>query len=153
MIRKSDNYLVRALHDAKVEELIDTYTKNGYSIQRDVKSKNGEFDLVVKNDKRARSIAFEIKLLPLRASDKNSIERLREDASNLGYEFRLVTIARPTRPSIEIEWLDSALLKYLTENTVSDIDELATHVRYEHVELTIDAMRVTEDSATANVRG
>ncbi len=153
MIQKSDNYFARALHNAKIEELIDSYTKNGYSIQRDVKSKNVEFDLVVRNDLKDRSIAFEIKLLPLRVDDRNSIERLREDAIKLGYEFRLVTIARPTRPSIEIEWLDSALLKYLTENTISDIDELAIHVQYEHVELTIDAMRVTEDSATANVRG
>jgi hypothetical protein len=153
MNQRYENYFAKALHDAKISELIETYSKNGYIAQKNVKTESSEFDLVVRNDSQDRTIAFEVKLLPLTKETRDAIEHLREDANRLGYEFRLVTIARPTRLSIDIEWLDNALFDYLIENTISDIDELATHVQYEDVEITVDAIHVTEDNATANVHG
>ena len=153
MTQTLNNYFAKALHDAKINDLVENYLRNGYTAQKNVKSEHGEFDLVVNNEVQNRIIAFEVKLSPISKAAQNAVEALRQDASNLGYEFRLVTISRPVRPSIDIDWLDSALLEYVIENTISDIDEMATHVQYENAEVTVEAIHVSDDSAKATVHG
>lgn len=153
MTEKHENYFTEALHNAKIRQLIDTYSKNGFTIQESPQIERERFDLVLYNKETDRTIAFEVKMLPLSDDERASIARLQENAARLGYEFRLVTISRPRRPSIDIEWLDSALLNYLVENPISDLDELSTHTQYEDVEATIEALHVTGENATATVHG
>lgn len=153
MTQVFNNYFVKALHDAKIDDLAANYSRNGYEVQRNVKTSHGEFDLVVNNKQQKRTIAFEVKLAPITKDAQKTVERLRQEAADLGYEFRFVTIARPVRPSIDIDWLDTALLEYLIENTIPELDEIATHVQYENIEVSVDAIRVSDDSAKTIVHG
>lgn len=148
-----ENYFVKALHDAKINELVETYAKRGYTVKEAPPTASEQFDLVLEDPKNNKIIAFEVKLLPIDNKKTQQINTLKQKALENGYEFRLVTIARPSRYEIEIEWLDQALLRYLMEEPLHEIDELATHVRYENVDVSIDSLRVSEETALAKVHG
>lgn len=148
-----ESYFNKALQDAKISELIDNYTKRGFVVQKTQPENHDNYDLVLRNEAKRQTVAFEVKLLPLDNESKDAIERLRQQAQNMGYEFHLVTIARPTRYSIDIEWLDSALIEYLINNPIEDIGELATHTHYENVETHVEALTIAEDTAIARVHG
>lgn len=153
MNQRSESYFLKALHDAKIQEITESYTKNGFIVKDQPQKNDIGFDIVLQNVKQSKTIAFEVKLSPISNEARDQIEALRKNAERLGYEFRLVIISRPTKPFIDIEWLNRALIKYLIDNPIQDLDELATHVRYEHVETTIDAVRIKSERATANIYG
>lgn len=148
-----ENYFVKALHDAKVNELVETYAMRGYTVKERPSTASEQFDLVLQDPMHNKTIAFEVKLLPIDNKKTDQINTLRQRAVENGYEFRLVTIARPSRYEIEIEWLDHALLHYLIEKPFQEIDELATHVRYESVDVRVDSLRVSEETAFTKVHG
>ena len=148
-----ENYFVKALHDAKINELVETYVKRGYTVKEPPSATSEPFDLVLQDPKNNKTLAFEVKLLPIDNKKTEQINTLRQRALENGYEFRLVTIARPSRYEIEIEWLDQALLHYLIEKPLQEIDELATHVRYESVDVCVDSLRVSEETAFTKVHG
>lgn len=84
----------------------------------------------------------------------DTIEQLRTNAKELGYEFRLVTISPPTEYSIKIDWLDNAILDYIIhEEQPSDITEKATHVNYEGVSTDIEAIEIRDNIATVKANG
>lgn len=148
-----ENYFVKALHDAKINELVETYAKRGYAVKESSPTTSEQFDLVLEDPRNNKTIAFEVKLLPIDHKKTQQINTLKQKALENGYEFRLVTIAKPSRYEIEIEWLDHALLQYLMEKPLQEIDELATHVRYENVDVSVDSLRVAEETAFAKVHG
>jgi Predicted pPIWI-associating nuclease len=148
-----ENYFVKALHDAKVNELVETYAKRGYRVKERPSTASEQFDLVLQDPMHNKTIAFEVKLLPIDNKKTEQINTLKQRALENGYEFRLVTIARPSRYEIEIEWLDQALLQFLMEEPLQEINELATHVRYENVDVSVDSLRVAEETAFAKVHG
>lgn len=153
MNTRFETYFTRALYDAKIDELVDTYSKKGYIVQERPRSRDDGFDLVLFDPNNKKTVAFEIKMLPLDKNKTESIEYLRQSALEKGYEFRLVTIAKPTRYTIEIDWLADALIGYFSEETIQEVEELASHVQYESVEVYVDSLRVTEDTALAEVHG
>lgn len=148
-----ENYFVKALHDAKINELVETYAKRSYTAKETPPMASEQFDLVLEDPQKNKTIAFEVKLLPIDNEKTQQINTLKQRALENGYEFRLVTIAKPSRYEIEIEWLEQALLQYLMEEPLHEIDELATHVRYESVDVSVDSLRVSEQTAVAKVHG
>lgn len=147
------NYLADALHEAKISALLEQYRQKGYSLYQKAISENKDFDLVLRNKKTGRVIVFEVKTLPLSKEARSQITQLKRKSDKLGYEFRLITIARPAKYSIEIEWFDTELLNYIIEDPPSKLDNKATHVRIEYVETEIKSIRITDVKAFVKATG
>ncbi len=143
MREEFESYFVRALHDAKIRELVDTYSKKGFRIREGSESSDEMFDLLVEDPKTGKITAFEVKVSPVAPEAEAQIRRLLETAQSKDYEFRLVTINRPTRYSITIDWLDDALFQYLIDHPLEELDELSTHTEYDRVSTQIRSIRIT----------
>src|SRR6266536_1394907 len=126
MSTQAENYFIKALHNAKIEQLADNYKQKGFIV--DEKAGDHKFDLVLRNDTTNRVIAFEIETLPLSQDAFQQIQELKDQAKALGYEFRLVTISRPKKPDVEINWFNEALLNYLLSNMPTELQNLAAEV-------------------------
>jgi hypothetical protein len=149
-----DTYFLRALHDAKIADIRKKYpSRKGYSVRQHIEIDKGlETDvLVTKNGEK--STIFEIIMLPLLPEKQDKIEKLRQKAQALDYNFRLVAIAKPVEPSIEIDWLDEALLDYLIENKPEAIESMATHAEYDDLETDIQSIKIADEKSSAYVNG
>lgn len=153
MSQVSESYFVKALHDAKIEELRKNYISRGYVPEKTIHQDDGNFDLVLRNEAIGRVLAFEVKMLPITREASDQVKTLKDKAIQLGYDFRLVTIARPKKYEIEIDWLDQALLEHLIGEPLQEIEELATHVVYQHVEVLVISLSITDEQARAQVQG
>jgi hypothetical protein len=153
MRQEFENYFVEALHNAKMNELVDSFRKKGFEIEQEHEIEDNVFDLLVKNPKDGHVTAFEIKVLPLTRDAQDNIERLLQIAKDKDYEFRLVTIARPTKYSVSIDWLDEALLQFILEHRIEELDNLATHVSYDDLSSEIRSMDIEGDNASASIDG
>lgn len=153
MSQVSESYFIKALHDAKVEELRKSYANRGYLPEKKTSPDGNSFDLVLRNQANGRLLAFEVKMLPISREASDQINKLKDRAIQLGYDFRLVTIVRPRKYDIEIEWLDQALLEYIIEQPPREIEGLATHTAYENVDVLVTSLSIAEDQARAQVQG
>jgi hypothetical protein len=152
MSTQSENYLIKALHNAKIEQLADNYKQRGFIV--DEKASDHKFDLVLRNDTTNRAIAFEIKTLPLSQDAFNQIQELKEQAKALGYEFRLVTISRPKKLDVEIDWFNEALLNYLISNEPTELWELGAEVLdIRKVKAEIYSLSIKDNEALINAAG
>ncbi len=142
------------MYEAKIQELIDNYSKRGFSAERNAFVDNQEFDLLLHNSDKSQTLAFEVKIPPVTKDDINKIEQLREKSAELGYNFRLVTVSRPTEYKIEIDWLDDAVLDYIiNQEKPEDIEGKATHTFYEGVDIDIESMTIHGTIATIQATG
>lgn len=149
-----ENYFVKALYEAKIQELIDNYSKRGFIAERNAFVDNQEFDLLLHNSEKSQTLAFEVKIPPVTKDDINKIEQLREKSEELGYNFRLVTVSRPTEYEIEIDWLDEAVWDYVAnQEQPQDIEEKAIHVSYEGVDTHIESITIRGTTASVHATG
>ena len=130
MNKQFENYFLQALYDAKVKQITQTYQEKGFSCKTQVKIDEIQFDVIAKNDKKI--IAFEIQVAPSQATQKN-VEKRHEKAKALGYNFRVITINKPTNPVIAINWLNQALFNYIENNPPEILSLQAYSVHYEQV--------------------
>ncbi len=150
-----ENYFVKALHDAKVRHLEESLTTNGFVVRAPEDRDDAAFDLVAENPKDGQVRAYEVKVLPLGEAARAQIDRLLERAKHKHYDFRLVTIARPTKYSIAIDWLDEALLEYITDpnHALSELDSLSTHTQVEDVRASIRSISIEGENANVVLGG
>jgi hypothetical protein len=148
-----ENYFVQALHNAKIQELVESYTKKGFLVRDPPNQGDPAFDLLVENPRDGHVTAFEVKVMPLGEASLAQIDRLLEAAKGMNYDFRLVTIARPTRHSIAIDWIEEALFNYLIDNPLSELDELSTHTKYDDVTAEIRSLSIKGAKATVTLDG
>jgi hypothetical protein len=153
MDRRFENYFVKALHDAKIEELSETYSQRGFVTEKDFRINGQEVDLWVHDKNTGKTIVFEVKLLPLTQNTLDSIHELKDHVESLGHAFRLVTIAKPARYEIEIDWFYNELLTYVRENPPPAIEEKATHVFYEAVDADVESIVIEGTNATVHAVG
>ena len=152
MNKKFENYFIKALHNAKIEEIKDTYRKKeGFSVRKNYKMGEITCDVFVQNPEK--SIIFDITLLPISVEEKERIKKLQAKAKALGYDFRVVAINKPVNPTIAIGWLNQALLNYLVTNPPSVIQSKASHTHYEQVKSDIQSIEINELEALAHVEG
>ncbi|MEN3331997.1 MAG: hypothetical protein V7641_1362 [Blastocatellia bacterium] len=152
MSTQSENYLIKALHNAKIEQLADNYKQRGFIV--DEKAGDHNFDLILRNDTTNQVIAFEIETLPLSQDAFEQIQQLKDQAKALGYEFRLVTISRPKKLDVEINWFNEALLNYLVSNEPIELRELGAEVlKVRKVEADIDSLFIEDNKALINAAG
>jgi hypothetical protein len=151
MNAKFETFFVKALHEAKIEELINTYREKYFSAKKHVQMGDVEFDVVVEQD--IKTIAFEIRVLPLSRTEISEIDKYHETAKALGYEFRLITIAKPKKSTIEIAWLEKALLKYFASHPINYNGSIATPVDYQDIETAIQSISITGSEACVCLDG
>lgn len=153
MDRRFENYFIKALHDAKVEELAETYAQKGFVTRKDFRINGQQVDLWVHDESTHKATVFEIKLLPLTQETLDQIQHLKHYVEERGHAFRLVTIARPARYDIEIDWFYDQLLAYIIENPPPTIEEKATHVVYKEVEVDVESIMIEGTAATIHAVG
>jgi len=154
MTIQNQSYFLEALEEAKIRQLIETYSKWGFVRDSALEKQGGiSFDLVLRNPETKRVVVFEIKFYPLSEHTIQQIEMLKRKAGELGYEFRLVTIVKPARFDIQIDWLPDAMLKYFVNHSPSEITNKASQVTFEKVSIDIESIHVTDNVADASVLG
>lgn len=153
MQKRFENYFVKALHDAKIQELTESYSKRGFKADKNVPIGNQEVDLLLRHPTENKTLVFEVKILPLDREGVDGIEYLRKKLEELGYEFRLVTVARPTEYKIEIDWFAEAVSVYIANNPPQDIEREATHVYYEEVSADIESIIINGTEAQVRATG
>ena len=153
MNKHFESYFLRALHDAKIQELTDSYRKRGFVIIEPDLTADQDFDLRVRDNETDATIAFEVKITPLTPDTVAQIEQLRQRARKLGYTFRLVVIAKPKKYAMSIDWFDNALGEYIMEHTLPSIEILVSHVLYEDIESDILSIAINGSKATVLAGG
>jgi hypothetical protein len=150
MNAKFETFFVKALYDAKIEEIVKTYQEKLFSVKTHVKIDEVEFDVLVKQGEK--TIVFEIRVLPLSPTDMTEIEKSHKKAKALNYDFRLITIAKPKKSTIVINWLDEALLDYFSaqENTKRIIP---SPVDYQGIETAIQSIEIMDSEALVHLDG
>jgi hypothetical protein len=148
MNAKFETFFVKALYEAKIEELINTYRKKHFSAKKHVQMGDVEFDVVVKQGEK--NIAFEIRVLPISQPELSEIDKYHKKAKALGYDFRLITVAKPKKSTIEIAWLEKALLKYFADHP---IDTGSIAVDYQDIETAIQSISITGSQARVYLDG
>lgn len=152
MNKKFENYFIKALHNAKIEEIRDIYRKkDGFSVRKNYKLGDITCDVFVQNQEK--SVIFDITLLPLSVEEKERIKKLQAKAKALGYGFRVVAINKPVNPTIAIGWLNQTLLKYLIKNPPKVIESKANQTHYEQVKTEIQSIEINELEALVHVEG
>ncbi len=152
MNKKFENYFIKALHNAKIEEIKDTYRKKeGFSVRKNYKLGDLICDVFVQNQEK--SVIFDITVLPISSDEKERIKKLQAKAKVLGYDFRVVAINKPVNPTIAIGWLNQALLNYLVKNPPSRIQSKADQTHYEQVKSQIQSIEINELDAVVHVEG
>ncbi|RKZ40943.1 MAG: hypothetical protein DRR16_25770 [Candidatus Parabeggiatoa sp. nov. 3] len=152
MNKKFENYFIKALHNAKIEEIKETYRKKeGFSVHKNYKLGNIICDVFVKNQEK--SVIFDITVLPISSDEQERIKNLQAKAKALGYGFRVVAINKPVNPTIAIGWLNQALLNYLVKHPPSRIQSKAEKTHYEQVKSQIQSIEINELDAVAHVEG
>ena len=71
----------------------------------------------------------------------------------MGYDFRLITVAKPKKSTIEIAWLEKALLKYFASHPIDYNGSMATQVDYQDIETAIQSISITGSEARVCLDG
>jgi hypothetical protein len=150
MNKQFENYFLKALYNAKVEQITQTYREKGFSCQTNVNIDDVQFDVIAENHEKA--IAFEIQVAPVQAILKD-VEKRHEKAKALGYNFRMIKINKPTNPVIAINWLNQALFNYLENNPPSIIRSQAYPAHCEQVKTEIQSIEINELDTLVHVEG
>ncbi|MCP4698312.1 MAG: hypothetical protein GY862_15875 [Gammaproteobacteria bacterium] len=144
-------YFRKALHDAKIAAL-----KKDYSARKTVSSIHDDFELGdgVKADvfierKKGKSLVFEIVVLPSSPHQKKKIKQIREKIQDRNYDFRLVTIAQPATPGIEIGWFDDKLFKYFIKHKQDVIALMSRDAQYEKLDTEIQSIEIIHAQAVS----
>ena len=151
MNNQFETFFVKALSEAKIDELVNTYQQKDFVAKKHVKIDDVEFDVIVKQ--RKKTIAFEIRLLPLSRTEMSDIDKLHQKAKALGYDFRLITIAKPKKSTIEIAWLDKALLEYFANHPIAMPQSIVTPLDYQQIETDLKSIQITDSEACVSLNG
>lgn len=151
MNAKFETFFLKALYDAKIEEIVNSYREKHFYAKKKVIIDDVEFDVIVKQGDKI--IAFEIRVLPLSLIEMSEIDKYHEKAKALGYDFRLITIAKPKKSTIEIAWLEKALLEYFAIHPINPISSIAVPVNYNDIETAIQSIQITDSEARVCLDG
>lgn len=150
MQKKSEGYFLKALVDAKIKELQESFTQKGFEREAEIEIANG-FDLAMK--KEGHVIVFEIKLGPLTKEKLARVKPLRDLCRTQGFEFRLVVINPPANREITIDWLNAALVSFFSNKALPELEDFDRTFIIERANASVDALTVTDTHATASVSG
>lgn len=141
-------HLSRYLQEAAIEDVVERYTERGYMVAREVHEGDLRFDLVaIRGEYR---IYFDFRVGGGNGKSDQDIVALREHARGRGGEFHVVYVTPPRDAEFQIEGLDLAIDRHLTEEPPAEIDILSSHSRIkEVVDLTIQKATVTAERISA----
>jgi hypothetical protein len=151
MNKQFESYFLKALYNAKIEQITQTYKNKGFSCLTHVKKDEVQFDVIVENPEKA--IAFEIQVAPNHQEELKNVEKRHEKAKSLGYNFRVVTINKPINPAIAIGWLNQALSNYLVNNPPSILQSATYHAHLNKVKTETQSIEINDLSANVHVEG
>ena len=94
MNKKFENYFIKALHNAKIEEIKETYRKKeGFSVRKNYKLDDIICDIFVNNQEK--SVIFDITVLPISKDEKERIKKLQAKAKALVQESGNIQTTQP----------------------------------------------------------
>lgn len=142
---KIEEHIIRKhLHEMVSDQLKEEYLKEGWKVSIGEKLGKHTADLIARKGKK--TLVFEIKTSNYSEKDKKHVERLRHEAVEKGYEFRLVIANPPKERSIEIIGLDQLFLAYFIKNeTPDELNGLSSATVIEDVyDIEIDELTINE---------
>jgi hypothetical protein len=151
MNKQFENYFLKALYNAKVEQIVQSYQEKGFSCQTHVKIDDVQFDLIAKNNEK--TIAFDIQIAAATQAMLKDVKKRHKKAKDLGYNYRVITINKPTNPAININWLNQALFNYLENNPPKIIRSQTDLIHYEQVKTEIQSIEINELDTLVHVEG
>lgn len=123
-------YKIKATIEAAIDEITDSYLKQGYKIQTDYKL--GDYLVDLYCEKEGTKFAFEFKTRV--RSDYARIEAMRKIAKENNIHFRVVIVRIPIDKHISVEGIEETLEQHFINDMPSDLDCLSTHTRVIEVE-------------------
>jgi len=148
MNKQFENYFLKALYNAKIEQITQTY--KDFSCRTNVKIDDVQFDVIVQTPDKV--IAFDIQVSPSQEKLKG-VKKRHEKAKALDYNFRVVKINKPINPTIAIGWLNQALFKYLVNHPPEVIRSQPYHAHSSQVKTYINYIEINGLNALIQVDG
>jgi hypothetical protein len=110
---------------AKVLETVDELEKKGYSVQRDYRVDNFEFDIyATKNNEK--DLYIEVKIDKYSNDAQKRVIAMLEYVKGLGNaKFELIVASPPLKKDIEVEGLNEIIGNYLIENMPESLRSLS----------------------------
>lgn len=141
---KIEEHIIRKhLHKMVSDQLQEEYLKSGWKVSTDEKLGKDTADLIARKGKK--TLVFEIKASDYTAKEKKHVERLRHEAVEMGYEFRLVIANPPKERSVEIIGLDQLFFTHFINETPDELNELSSATVIEDVyDIDIDELTINE---------
>jgi hypothetical protein len=160
MKQKLNHYFTKALYQAQIKELKQSHRKSGFRPIKIDKIAAEYFDLLMKHPKSGKIIAFQVNLFPFSDGELERIETAKDVATELGYNFRTITLIRQPPPELKINWLKPKLDEILRANPFgyfgfinSTAFEGQKFVALEEVEIVLDTIIIEDDKAEVVAEG
>jgi len=157
-IEMSDRFKFRpefkkALHDAKVADIKKNYLeRRGCIVKEHYEIEKGIYvDLYIETPKK--NLIFKVVVQPVAPKDQKTVDTLCKLSTQLGYEFRTVSVILPVTPDIEIEWFNKALFDYFVMAQQDFLNRFSTHAQYEELESDIQSMTISHFEKSVYVYG
>ncbi len=137
------------LHDIAIDQLIDDYTSEGYTMTREEEIGPFRADLVAR--KGEETIVFEIKTNKLNPEKRERIEKLSDLIKELGYKFKIILATPPQKKSIEIGSIDQMIYEAVLDGTMPDkLEALSTRTMVSNVsDVDINKVEINEQGKIA----
>jgi hypothetical protein len=119
---------LRYLEAAKIEELVDQLSSQGYQVVRPSDADEAPFDLIA--EKPGRRLAYNVKAQGhLRGSVEEILARRRYAQEHGIDSTSLVVVNPPHSTDVQIDGIEKALLDYLSEHVPPELERLAERDR------------------------
>lgn len=118
-------YLEKYLYESALAETSDKYTHLGYQVVRAPQVEDISADLLATKD--GKDVYFTISVGKVTEEQKQNIMRIKKFIRSKNAEFRLIHVATPQKPQLQIDNLKEILYDYLLENPPGIVDTLSTN--------------------------
>jgi Holliday junction resolvase len=132
------------LEAAKTEEIARQLETEGYEVAIGSEDADHRYDIIA--TKNGERIAIEVKVRSDLAASEETIRRLRKQAREHGYRFRLVIVSPPHEARIRIEGIEEELLHHLINALPPELEALSSGTRLSDVTgIEIDEIQATAE--------
>ncbi len=152
MKKQFANYLYKGVHQAKIEELKETYREKGFEEKPHDDNINKQFDIMLQHRETGKIIAFDVNFAPIPKDRLEELNPKKEYALQHGYDFRLITIVRRSNIKNQINWLQPAFYQYVLKN----VPDIITKYDYRHLDdasIFVVSVSINDDIAQVQTEG
>lgn len=145
--------LKKYLHEAKVYELLEKYQKKSYKVIKDYSQGGFQFDLFVTHEAE-KNIYIEVKSGILSKQQQKKVIQMAEFVNSIpNSRFDLIMANPPKSKTIEIYGIEEKLYHYLSNDTPSELLELAYRGVFVNSVEDVDIDEIYLDQVNFRIKG